>query len=136
LIICTGGAYRPFLHDRHFSTASSFQIDVPSGRADRVERDAGVGFAAAAHREPTTYSRIPLVARPEGLTMKAANWIILAVLLGMLSATIWIGYDMWTTTSNIPVSENGYIAMGIGAALSLLIGCGLMALLFYSSRHG
>jgi hypothetical protein len=42
--------------------------------------------------------------------MKAANWIILAVLLAMLSATIWIGYDMWTTTSDIPVSENGYLA--------------------------
>ena len=25
LIMCTGGAYRPFLHDRHFSAASSFQ---------------------------------------------------------------------------------------------------------------
>jgi hypothetical protein len=67
--------------------------------------------------------------------MKAANWIILAVLLGMLSATIWIGYDMWITTSDIPVSENGYIAVGIGAALSLLISCGLIALLFYSCRH-
>jgi hypothetical protein len=67
--------------------------------------------------------------------MKAGNWMILAVLLGMLSATIWIGYDMWITTSDIPVSENGYIAMGIGAALSLLSGCGLMALLFYRGRH-
>jgi hypothetical protein len=66
--------------------------------------------------------------------MKAGHWIILAVLLGM--ATIWIGYDMWITTSDIPVSENGYIALGIAAALSLLISCGLMALLFYSSRHG
>ena len=27
--------------------------------------------------------------------MKVANWIILVVLLGMLSSTIWIGYDMW-----------------------------------------
>jgi hypothetical protein len=67
--------------------------------------------------------------------MKVANWIILAVLLGMLSATIWIGYDMWITTSDIPVSESGYVALGIGAALSLLISCGLMALLFYSSRR-
>jgi hypothetical protein len=25
-IMCTGGAYRPFLHDRHFGAASSFQI--------------------------------------------------------------------------------------------------------------
>jgi hypothetical protein len=67
--------------------------------------------------------------------MKVANWIILVVLLGMLSSTIWIGYDMWIATSDTPVSENGYIAVGIGAALSLLISCGLIALLFYSSRH-
>jgi hypothetical protein len=67
--------------------------------------------------------------------MKVANWIILVVLLGMLSSTIWIGYDMWITTSDIPVLENGYIAVGIGAALTLLISCGLIALLFYSSRH-
>ncbi len=26
-----GGAYRPFLHDRHFSAASSFQIGVSRG---------------------------------------------------------------------------------------------------------
>ena len=68
--------------------------------------------------------------------MKVGNWIILAVLLGMLSGTIWIGYDIWKTTADVPISENGYVAMGVGAALSLLIGCGLMALLFYSSRHG
>ena len=31
LTMCTGGAYRPFLHDRHFSAASSFQIGVSRG---------------------------------------------------------------------------------------------------------
>jgi hypothetical protein len=28
----TGGAYRPFRHDRHFSDASSFQTGVSRGR--------------------------------------------------------------------------------------------------------
>jgi hypothetical protein len=32
---------------------------------------------------------------PECIVMKVGNWIILAVLLGMLSATIWIAYDIW-----------------------------------------
>lgn len=32
LIICTGGTYCPFLHDRHFSAASRFQIGVSRGR--------------------------------------------------------------------------------------------------------
>jgi hypothetical protein len=67
--------------------------------------------------------------------MKAGNWIILAVLLGMLAGAVLIGYDIWNTTSDIPISENGYLTMGLGAALSLVIGCGLMALLLYGSRH-
>ncbi len=32
--------------------------------------------------------------------------------------------------------EVGYVAMTIGVVFSLLIGIALMALLFYSSRHG
>jgi hypothetical protein len=55
--------------------------------------------------------------------------------MGMLSATIWIGYDIWKTTADVPISENDYISLGVGAALLLLVGCGLMALLFYRSRH-
>jgi protein-S-isoprenylcysteine O-methyltransferase Ste14 len=34
------------------------------------------------------------------------------------------------------ISVHGWIAMGIGTLFSLLIGCGLMWLSFYSSRHG
>ena len=30
----------------------------------------------------------------------------------------------------------GYVAMTLGIVFSLVVGCGLMALLFYSSRHG
>jgi hypothetical protein len=30
----------------------------------------------------------------------------------------------------------GYVAMTLGIIFSLVIGCGLMALMFYSSRHG
>ena len=30
----------------------------------------------------------------------------------------------------------GYLAMALGIVFSLVVGCGLMALLFYSSRHG
>jgi hypothetical protein len=30
----------------------------------------------------------------------------------------------------------GYIAMTLGIVFSVVIGCGLMALVFYSSRHG
>jgi hypothetical protein len=29
-----------------------------------------------------------------------------------------------------------YVAMALGVFFSLVVGCGLMALLFYSARHG
>ena len=41
--------------------------------------------------------------------MKAANWIILAALLGMLLATIWIGYDMWTPKIDDAIAEGAYV---------------------------
>jgi hypothetical protein len=40
------------------------------------------------------------------------------------------------TVSNVQMSVHGYIAMILGIVFSLVIGCGLMALMFYSSRHG
>jgi hypothetical protein len=38
----------PFLHDRHFSAASSFQIGVSRGQRDGIERQGGSGLAAMA----------------------------------------------------------------------------------------
>ena len=43
LFMCTGGAHRPFLHDRNFSAASSFQIGVSRGRRIRIEWNARRG---------------------------------------------------------------------------------------------
>ncbi len=34
------------------------------------------------------------------------------------------------------MSKHGWIALGLGTFFSLIIGCGLMALVFYSSRYG
>jgi hypothetical protein len=34
------------------------------------------------------------------------------------------------------MSVHGYVAMILGVVFSLAVGCGLMALMFYSSRHG
>ena len=34
------------------------------------------------------------------------------------------------------VDKHGWIALGLGSFFSLVIGCGLMALMFFSSRYG
>jgi hypothetical protein len=43
----------------------------------------------------------------------------------------------WSGAANgAPMPTTGYVAMTLGVLFSLIVGCGLMALLFYSSRHG
>jgi hypothetical protein len=64
------------------------------------------------------------------------SWIILIVLLALLVATGVIIYFGWTLASGTDVPTSGYAAMVFGVILSLAVGFGLMALLFYSSRKG
>ena len=61
--------------------------------------------------------------------------MVVAVLSSLLVATSVVAYLGWTLgDANVP--KSGYIAMGFGVVFSLVIGIGLMALLFYSSRKG
>jgi hypothetical protein len=68
--------------------------------------------------------------------MKTGSWIVIGLLLALLAATIWYGYEGLVTDPDVHVSEHGYIAMALGIFFSLVIGIGLMALVFYSSRAG
>ena len=61
---------------------------------------------------------------------------IVVTLLAILAAAVWFAASAWTEVSGPPMPPAGYIAMALGGAFSLIIGCGLMALLFYSNRHG
>jgi hypothetical protein len=42
----------------------------------------------------------------------------------------------WTSVGGPPLPIHGTIAMTLGIVFSLVVGCGLMTLVFYSSRHG
>lgn len=61
---------------------------------------------------------------------------LITTLLAILAAASWLAYQGWTASSDVEISKHGYIAMGLGIFFSLLVGCGLMALVFYSSRRG
>jgi len=56
--------------------------------------------------------------------------------LVMLAAAGWYASRAWTALSGPPMPATGYVAMALGIMFSLVVGCGLMALLFYSNRHG
>jgi hypothetical protein len=57
-------------------------------------------------------------------------------LLAILVAAGWFAASAWVSVQGPPMPAIGYLAMALGVVFSLIVGCGLMALLFYSSRHG
>lgn len=62
--------------------------------------------------------------------------ILLAALLGLLVASLTYAYGIWTTLGAADLPLSVILAMIGGILFSLLVGGGLMALVFYSSRHG
>jgi hypothetical protein len=63
--------------------------------------------------------------------MKTA--LLASVLTGLLVVVLFGALSDWDASS---MSVHGWIALTIGTVLSLLVGGGLMALVFYSARHG
>lgn len=68
--------------------------------------------------------------------MRIGTVLIVVILFVLLGASAWFAYDGLTVGDDTAVSGHAYVAMGLGIFFSLLIGVGLMVLLFYSSRSG
>ena len=62
--------------------------------------------------------------------------LILIPLVALLVASVWFAIYSWSAIEGPPVPPEGHVAMGLGIVFSLVVGCGLMALVFYSSRNG
>jgi hypothetical protein len=71
-----------------------------------------------------------------GQRLNIGTLALVAALAAMLIAAIVYAASAWLTISGPPMPTAGYVAMILGVVFSLAVGCGLMALLFYSSRHG
>jgi hypothetical protein len=54
----------------------------------------------------------------------------------ILAAALWYAASYWMSVEGPAMPTTGYVAMALGIVFSLLVGCGLMALAFFSSRHG
>jgi hypothetical protein len=61
---------------------------------------------------------------------------LIVVLLGLLAAAIWLAIHTWISAGASPMPASAYVFMALGVVLSLALGIGLMALVFYSNRHG
>lgn len=61
---------------------------------------------------------------------------ILVPLFALLAVSLWFGVTAWSRFDAGSMPFYGYLAIAGGVVMSLLVGGGLMALVFYSSRHG
>ena len=72
--------------------------------------------------------------------MKNSNFspavvVTLVILLGLLGWAIWYGVNAWNAMRGVAMSPLGWFFMAMGVIVTFLVGAGLMALVFYSSRH-
>jgi len=63
------------------------------------------------------------------------SFFLVLPLLAILAVALWWAVHAWNAV-DVEMSVHGYIAMILGIIFSLVVGCGLMGLMFYSSRHG
>ena len=68
--------------------------------------------------------------------MTKAGIAVTVVLLIFLGAAIWLNAVAWTGAGDVHMSGHAIFAMILGIVFSLAVGCGLMFLVFYSSRAG
>lgn len=66
----------------------------------------------------------------------AGSWTIIVILVVLLGATAFVAYLGWMLGSGTDVPISGYASMALGVVFSLVVGFGLMGLVFYSSRGG
>ena len=57
------------------------------------------------------------------------------IMVGLLGWAGWYAVDAWTAMRGVAISPLGWLFMALAAIVTFLLGAGLMALVFYSSRH-
>ena len=70
-----------------------------------------------------------------GRRLSAAGWIAIAVMLLLLGWAIWYAMGAWASMRAVHMSVLGWVFLVAGIVVTFLLGAGLMALVFYSSRH-
>jgi hypothetical protein len=62
--------------------------------------------------------------------------IVVLFLAALLLVCAAVAYWAWQEVGEVAIGTHGWIALGLGAALTFLVGAGLMALMFFSARRG
>jgi hypothetical protein len=72
---------------------------------------------------------------PDGSRLTAVGWVTISVLLVLLVVSLWYGVHVWTSMPGVHMSGWGWFNLVLGVIVTIGLGAGLMALVFYSSRH-
>ena len=88
--------------------------------------------------EGRRFASSPAGDKPRALPYMTAmrKVIVFTPLFALLAAAVWFAGSSWVHLAGAIIPIYGWIAIAGGVAFSLLVGGGLMALVFYSSRHG
>lgn len=62
------------------------------------------------------------------------GWLAILVLIAFLGWAVWYAAHTWGALAGVGISSAGWVMLGLGVVVTLFVGGGLMALLFYSSR--
>jgi hypothetical protein len=67
--------------------------------------------------------------------LSPAGWLALVVLLAFFFISLWYAIKVWTAMAGVQMSGWGWLFLVLGVVVTIGLGAGLMALVFYSSRH-
>jgi hypothetical protein len=65
-----------------------------------------------------------------------AGWIAIVVLVAFLVGAVAYAVYAWNSLSGVSMPLTGWLYMILGVVVTFVVGAGLMALVFYSSRKG
>jgi hypothetical protein len=68
-------------------------------------------------------------------SLSAAGWFALVVLAAFFVISLWYAVKVWTAMAGVHMSGFGWFFLVLGVVVTIALGAGLMALVFYSARH-
>jgi|ERR1051326_83824 protein-S-isoprenylcysteine O-methyltransferase Ste14 len=81
-------------------------------------------------------ARLPSVQTEEASVRAGSARVAVAVAAIVVLGVLAVVASLWASVGNTQISAAGWAAMALGVLVALALGMGLMALVFFSSRHG
>src|SRR5262245_66131840 len=64
------------------------------------------------------------------------RFVVIGILLAFLAGAIYVAHYGWVPAGDVTMPAWGWLMMGLGIFFTVVVGGGLMGLIFYSSRAG